>query len=100
MNKKLRLKDEVRVLQAKLKAAETNFKDLVDYLTYKGVLEVNMEKMESWQDIVHYQREQEKAEREIAQAKELLKRTGHFVLKDKNELDAARLEKWINKHPK
>lgn len=81
-------------LENKLKSTEILIGDLIDYMQRKEILEYNLIKMKTWQDDLRELRFKEEQERDMHRAKELLKEEGYLVVRNENELDAARLKKW------
>ena len=74
---------------------EQRFNDLIEYLTWKGILHNSLEKMENWQDELYRHRRDMEREHRIQKAKRQLEQEGYIVVQNENEIDAARVKRWV-----
>ena len=93
--KKKELKERITTLEDKLEYNESLLKDLVEFFERTNVLENDLVRMESWRNKLATMRSEESRERDLKHARSLLEQEGYFVVNDENELDTARMKKWL-----
>jgi predicted nuclease with TOPRIM domain len=89
---------EERLIKTEEDLAQTR-KTLNDLLEYLNRVDDQFKRDPSnfsdWRQRLHDLREADRIKKECDAAKQLLERHGYVVAADKNELDAARLRKWV-----
>ena len=89
------LKDTIEHLGKKLAGQESQLADLIEYLGRTGVLKkTDPRSFDDWKSDLGMMRQEEKKKHEEAMARDFLERRGFLVVRNENEIDAARLKAW------
>ncbi|RLA05150.1 MAG: hypothetical protein DRQ47_01940 [Gammaproteobacteria bacterium] len=95
MNKK-NLKKRLATTEAELLNTRSLLNDLIEYLERKDIIPSDQATFETWETDLSSMRIEAQKEKVILRSKNTLKDAGYFVVKDENEIDAAKLKKWLS----
>jgi hypothetical protein len=92
----IELSEEIEAALVDIDRQKEKLFDLIEYLERTGVLVSNPERFVSWESVLYDMRRRDEEQAKIRDMKRYLEGNGYLVVADENELDAAKLKKWIS----
>ena len=91
----LKHSDRIELLEDAVATQKVLLADLVEYLRRTGVLKTDAANFETWQSILQTMRWEEEQEAKAQQARRFLEERGYFIVQDENQVDAAKMQRWL-----
>ena len=93
----IELSEQIEALRICDDLQKAKLHDLIEYMERTGILKSNPEAFEDWESLLGDMRRNDAEQKKIREMKRYLEGNGYLVVADENEIDAARLKKWIKK---